>query len=89
MNYDYLAGIIDGEGTVSISKDGKSFVPYIAIANNSMPLIKAISDFLSAEGMKTKSALRSPRKKLIISRIHCRLDIMMQLFFLVSCKENS
>ena len=36
----YLAGIIDGEGTITILKRGNSFHPVVSIANTSLELLR-------------------------------------------------
>jgi len=47
----YLAGIVDGEGTVTLMKHHKNEtpIPFVAVANNSLPLLKWIKT--KAEGM--------------------------------------
>jgi hypothetical protein len=38
--YAYLAGIIDGEGTVTIQKQGNARMPAVSIANSCLPLLE-------------------------------------------------
>lgn len=64
MNLDYLAGIVDGEGTISIAKSGhgKGLMPYISIANTNLKLIEEISGFLKSIGVGFHVSKKQPRK---------------------------
>jgi hypothetical protein len=39
-DWAYLAGIIDGEGTIAFMKRGNNFFPAVSIANTSMELMR-------------------------------------------------
>ncbi len=56
MNLDYLAGLIDGEGCLTISVrrqyNKETFRPYITITNTDKVLIDAVYDFLMSLGVK-------------------------------------
>ncbi len=42
LSEQYLAGIVDGEGTISISKKSGKFYAYIRVYNNSRPLLERL-----------------------------------------------
>ncbi len=62
MNYDYLAGIIDGEGTISITKEGNGTMPYVSISNTNSLLIDKISKFLRNKNIRFNISIKKPRK---------------------------
>ena len=54
----YLAGLLEGEGTVSLYKHGTAIYPRVTIANTEPELVQAFYDFFE-NGSTTKSQLRS------------------------------
>ena len=49
MNWDYLAGFVDGEGSIGITsmRKGQQFVPFLSIGNTNQQILKDIRDFLA------------------------------------------
>lgn len=56
----YLAGIIDGEGSVSIVKDRNGFKPQLTISNNFKPLLLWCRDVV---GLSASLSSKKPRKE--------------------------
>lgn len=55
MDRNYIRGFFDGEGTVGLYTRGfnehhQALQPRIALANNCIPILEAISEFLKHEG---------------------------------------
>ena len=62
MNLDYLAGIVDGEGTISITRYKNTLTPYISIANTNIKLIEEISKFLGSLDIVFHVSKKQPKK---------------------------
>lgn len=64
MNKSYLAGIIDGEGTIGFSHRKKKnvYVPYIAIANTNAKLIYETKTFLLSCNINSVVTRKKPIK---------------------------
>ena len=60
MNLDYLAGFIDGEGTVGLSKRKNSYIPYVSISNTNAEVIKQIN--LELNGINSTTVIRKAMK---------------------------
>lgn len=65
MNYQYLAGIVDGEGTIGITslKSKIRFSPFISISNTNKQLLNTILEFLKKEGFNACISTKKPRKE--------------------------
>ncbi len=65
MNLDYLAGIVDGEGTVglTIRRKKNEIQPYIAIANTVKSLMDEIGKFYTENNLTWCISTKQPRKK--------------------------
>ena len=50
ISWDFVRGVIDGDGTITISKQG---LPYVRIFSASLKFLLSIQSFLTAEGIKT------------------------------------
>jgi DNA-binding transcriptional regulator WhiA len=61
MKIEYLAGIIDVEGTMSIFMDGGKMVPSITVANTNKKLLDEIFKFLKANGVKSEICMHKAR----------------------------
>lgn len=53
VNWDYIAGFVDGEGSLSIAKQGRYFHPRISIAQNTASVLEEIQVFFSMNGIKS------------------------------------
>lgn len=53
MNWDYLAGFIDGEGSLCISYSRGRYTAHLDIGNTNKPVLDAIRDFLAQYDVKT------------------------------------
>ena len=60
----YLAGIIDGEGTISIMKRGNNFFPTVSIANTSKELMDWCKNRVGEKACVCRKAPRSERHSL-------------------------
>ncbi len=63
MNLDYLAGFIDGEGTIGFEKSPGRYVPYISISNTNLDVLEKIKNFLQEEGINSKLDARKQRNE--------------------------
>jgi hypothetical protein len=62
MTFDYIAGIVDGEGTIGLRKCANGYYPYVSICNNHLILIETIRDFLLSHNIKGCIVVKKPYK---------------------------
>ena len=63
MNLDYLAGFIDGEGTIGFTKGPTNMVPYISISNTNFNVLEEIKNYLLAEGITSRLIVKKQRNE--------------------------
>ena len=63
LRIEYLAGIIDGEGTITINKDGNQMLPVISISNTNLKMLNAVAAFLRRNKIKSSICNHGARKK--------------------------
>lgn len=64
VNYSYIAGIVDGEGTIGFSnrKSTGTVTPYLSIANSNLELIRTIKLFLANKDINSVICKKKPTK---------------------------
>ena len=58
----YLAGIIDGEGTITLTKDGEFRYPAVSVSSTTLEIMTYLKEHFG--GVVTKKRERDPRYKL-------------------------
>jgi len=61
MNWDYIAGLIDGEGTIGINETYNRV--YIKISNTHKPTLEKVQIFLKNKGIKSTITINNPKIK--------------------------
>ena len=74
----YLAGIIDGEGTISFLKRGESYIPQVSIANTSKKLMEWCKTVVGENGTVCRKAPRLPHHSLSY-HIRWRFDAALRI----------
>lgn len=67
MTLDYVAGIVDGEGTISLHPyktyyKGRGYMPYISVANTDRRLLDAMAEFFKELGVSSSFCTKPARK---------------------------
>ncbi len=63
MNWDYLAGFIDGEGSLCISYSRNRFTAHIDVGNTNKRVLEEIREFLVQNGVSTGFTKIVPSEK--------------------------
>lgn len=50
LSYEYLSGLLDGEGTITLSKKGQRYSPRVSIAQSNQSYLEIIQDFMGGVG---------------------------------------
>jgi len=83
MNWEYIAGFIDGEGCFTISTQNYYYHPRIRISQNTKKVLNIIKDFLKKNGIRS-SIIRNANKQR--NNVYYNLDIMDRKSLLKMCE---
>ena len=78
MNWDYVTGLFDGEGSVVFSKDGESISLGLQVGLGDSPTLDALEAFLHSEGIVTSVSGRFKKAKVRLAnnRVYDRVPIL-------------
>jgi len=94
LNLGWLAGILDGEGSIYISvKPRQNFGPGISFTNSSLLLMEKVQDVLSAIGVQVvigidKAQTRRKSYKIYITTVEGMRTTLVALFPLLTSKKR-
>jgi hypothetical protein len=78
LDWAYLAGFIDGEGTITIASDGRKFHPCVSVANTDYAVLEWCITFVGNGGVSSKKKYKDYHKQsyYISWRYDAALNIM-------------
>jgi len=88
MNYDYIAGFFDGEGSVCAQRAGNNVHFKLDISNTNKEVLEKIKEFLDNQGIKSSLYTRKlyEGRKQAYDLVICNKKDILEVLFNIMCK---